>query len=400
MAHMKNTDRRVSRQGSRARFGVLTGATARRRHYAQWLRLQLNQIPSDSEQSLLHVTDWQSLEPSLSGGISPEVEAEVDRLNAACPVPAVPSPAQSTIGEPLKSLDIHKEARPEEPAAMQGVPVEANVMISSPTRTEESLSLPRSSPITDLIEDLPVPSPAKTVLYQDPTEHPPTMSSETVEEFMVPVAMAKSVVAEPTPSSDMEVEHTIIRVALPRPPTATVKCPRKQFRPRRIQRTEPPLCQKNPKLSALQEICKWQTRVDPLLPLAPFTVLVREAMRNWGDFRITRDAVLALRCGTEQYIVDTLQGVNLLSMHWDHCTLQPKDVRMVHWIRNEDELVLITEEAKEGVQQDFQDYRAKRMSLVEAVQVETERRRKLCIMALNRWEVQRQQVNACTLSQS
>ena len=98
------------------------------------------------------------------------------------------------------------------------MPVEANVVISSPTRTEEILSLPRSPPVADLIEDLPVPSPAETVLYQEPAELTSTVSAETVKEYNVPVAMAKSVVAEPTPSSSMEVEHTSIRVALPCPP--------------------------------------------------------------------------------------------------------------------------------------------------------------------------------------
>ena len=322
MAHTKNTDRRVSRQGTRARFGVHTGATSRQRHYAQWLRLQTNQIPSDREQSSLHITDWQSLETSLPRGISPEVEAEADRLNAACPVPIVPSPTRETIGELLDSLNLQEEARPEEPPVLR-VPVEANVIVNSQARTEETLSLPRSPLAAELVEDIPVPSPAETVLYNDNGDTLPTVSTETVEEFNIPVAMAKGVVAEPTPSSDVEAEHTIIRVALPRPPTAVVKCPRKQFRPRKIQRAELPPRQRNPKLSALQEIQKWQTRVDPLLPLAPFTVLVRDAMRNWGDFRITRDAILALtlRCGTEQNIVDTLQGANLLCMHRDHCTL-------------------------------------------------------------------------------
>ena len=258
MAHTKNTDRRVSRQGRRARFGVHTGATAQRRHYAQRLHLQLNQIPSDSEQSPLHVTDWQSLKPSLLGGTSSEIEAEVDRLNAACPVPAVPSPVQTTIGELLSSLDLHEEARPEAPPAMQGVPVEANVVISSPARMEETLSLPRSPPVADLIEDLPAPSPAETVLYHDDRTPSPNVVAETVEEFTIPVAIAKSVVAELTPSSsEVKTGFTHTRVALPRPPTAAVKCPRKQFRPRKTQRAEPPPRWKNPKLSALQEICKW-----------------------------------------------------------------------------------------------------------------------------------------------
>ena len=123
-------------------------------------------------------------------------------------------------------------------------------------------------------------------------------------------------------------------------------------------------------------------------------------MSSWGNFRITRDAILALRCAVEQYVVDTLQGANLLCMHHDHCTLQPKDIRMTRHIRDEDETIGMTEEAKESVRQDFRDYRSKKMSLVDAVKAETARRRKLRVMAKNRWEAQRRQVNARTLSRS
>ena len=71
---------------------------------------------------------------------------------------------------------------------------------------------------------------------------------------------------------------------------------------------------------------------------------------------------------------------------------------MVRQIRDEDETIGITEEARESVWKDFRDYRSKRMSLVEAVRVEMERCRKLCVMARNRWEVQKKQVIARTLS--
>ena len=150
-----------------------------------------------------------------------------------------------------------------------------------------------------------------------------------------------------------------------------------------MERAEPPPHPKKKSLSTLQEKRKWQTRVDPLLPLIPFTTLVREFINEWGNIRITRDAVLALRCGTGQYIADTLQGANLLCMHRDRCTLQPKDVRMARRVRGEDDTVGITEKAWEGVRKDFSKYHVKRMSLIEVVRIETERRRKLCQMVKN-----------------
>ena len=263
---------------------------------------------------------------------------------------------------------------------------------------EDTLSLPpRSNFEAGMIEDLPVPSPAETVLYDGNANLIPAVTSETVSETPLPQALvmiAKSVTATHTPSPEPEVEHTRNIVARPCQPTTAVKCPRKQFRPRKVERAEPPPRPKKKSLRALQEIRKWQTRVDPLLPLTPFTALVREFIKEWGNFRITRDAVLALRCGTNQYLVDTLHGANLLCMHRDRCTLQPKDMRMARRVRREDDMVGITEEAREGIHKDFREYHAKRMSLIEAVRVETERRRKLRKMAKNRWQAQRRAVNA------
>ena len=262
MVRTKNTDRRVYRQGQRARFRVHTGTAARRHHYQQKLRLQINQIPSDDESSPLHESDWQSLEPSLPGGISPKVEKVVDRMNAVCPIPAVPSPTHQTIGELLMSLNVQEEASPEETPSAPAVPIEANIIMASPARTEETLSFLQSSAVDNLIEDLPIPSPTETVLYDENGRLSPTVTAETVEEFSIPV-MAESVLAKPTPSS----ETVVTQIARPCSSTAAVKCPRKQYRPRKVQRAEPSPRRRRPQLSALQEIRKWQTRVDPLLPL-------------------------------------------------------------------------------------------------------------------------------------
>ena len=246
-------------------------------------------------------------------------------------------------------------------------------------------------------EDLLVPSPAEAVLYDGNANFIPAVTSETASETSLPqtpVMIAKSVTATCTTSPEPEVEHIRNIVARPFQPTAAVKCPRKQFRPRKVERAEPPPCPRKKSLSTLQEIRKWQTRVDPLLPLTPFTALVRDFIKEWGYFRITRDAVLALRCGTEQYLMDTLQGANLFCMHRDRCKLQPKDVRMARRVRGEDDMLGITEEAWEGICKDFREYYAKRMSLIEAVGVETERRRKLHQMAKKCWQAQRRAVNA------
>ena len=248
-----------------------------------------------------------------------------------------------------------------------------------------------------MIKDLPIPSPAETVLYDNNGNLTATVHSETVSEITtIPLLMAKSVTVNPTPYQEPEGVNTRKIVAKLHQPTAAVKCPQKQFRPKKVQRAAPPPHPKRKALSALLEIRKWKTKMDPLLPLTSFTALVREYMSKWGSNRITRMAILALRCGVEQYLVDTLQGANLLCMHKDHCTLQPKDICMTRRIRNKDDTMGMTEEAKEGIQKDFREYKHIRMSLVEAMRVETERNRKLPQIAKNCWEVQRRVANAKT----
>ena len=99
-------------------------------------------------------------------------------MNAACPIPAVPSPAHQTIGELLSGLDVQDKADPEETPSTQGVPVKATAIVTSPARTEDTLSLPCSPTMDEMTEDLPVPSPAETVFYNENAE--PTVSAETV----------------------------------------------------------------------------------------------------------------------------------------------------------------------------------------------------------------------------
>ena len=60
---------------------------------------------------------------------------------------------------------------------------------------------------------------------------------------------------------------------------------------------------------------------------------------NRGPYRITREAILALRTSVEDYLVTTLEGANLACMHRSRCTLAPQDIRLYSRLRGEDEKV-------------------------------------------------------------
>ena len=136
MAHVKYSARRASRQGRRARFGAPTGAAAQNRHYQLHFQPRRNQIPSDDKETPLPAANWQDLEPSLPEGSSPPVEAVVNFWNGGCPLPA-PSPVGPSIGELLKDLDVSDKATPgeESPTSPVPVPIDAQVVVSSPVRT-------------------------------------------------------------------------------------------------------------------------------------------------------------------------------------------------------------------------------------------------------------------------
>ena len=137
-----------------------------------------------------------------------------------------------------------KQLQEKSPASPVPAPIDAQVMVSSPARTEDTLSLPPRSPFeVGMTQELLVPSPPETVLHDGNANVIPAVNSETVSETplpQTPVMIAKSVTATCTPSPEPEVEHIRNIVASPFQPTVAVKCPRKQFRPRKVERAEPP----------------------------------------------------------------------------------------------------------------------------------------------------------------
>ena len=112
--------------------------------------------------------------------------------------------------------------------------------------------------------------------------------------------------------------------------------------------------------------------------------VVRDILNLQGPYRITRDAILALRTMVEDYLVTTLEGANLACMHRNRCTLAPQDICLYRRIKGEDEQIGETLESQEARRRDWAKYKEGRLTLVEATVLDKEQRRKLRAMLIKR----------------
>ena len=67
--------------------------------------------------------------------------------------------------------------------------------------------------------------------------------------------------------------------------------------------------------SSLLDIRKYQTEVKPIFLWLPFVRIVHELLYNRGPYKITREAIEALRTVGEGYLLECLEGANLAYMH-------------------------------------------------------------------------------------
>ena len=94
-----------------------------------------------------------------------------------------------------------------------------------------------------------------------------------------------------------------------------------------------------PGLRALQEIRKYQTSTNLLIPKAPFQRLVREVLQSvtTGEttFRLQPMAVLAIQEASEAYLTGLFDDTNLCAIHGKRVTIMPKDLHLARRIRGE-----------------------------------------------------------------
>ena len=149
------------------------------------------------------------------------------------------------------------------------------------------------------------------------------------------------------------------------------KCPRKKFRRQKEVTTEV----KPPKrLTALQE-----SSYQDILPFATLARVIRELSSDLllPEMWFTRKAIQAFRSGTEAYLLEIFEKAKFACRHAGHCTLQPKDIRVVRRILDHDVTMGCTDMAMEGWQRDILKYKAKRITYKQAKTKEATRRAKL-----------------------
>ena len=78
---------------------------------------------------------------------------------------------------------------------------------------------------------------------------------------------------------------------------------------------------------ALRQIRKYQKSYELLIRKIPFQRLVREvAQKISRDLRFQSTALLALQEAAEDYLVRMFEDVNLIAIHCNRVTIQPKDI--------------------------------------------------------------------------
>ena len=85
-------------------------------------------------------------------------------------------------------------------------------------------------------------------------------------------------------------------------------------------------------------------------------------------------------------MVEVLSGGNLACMHRDRCTLAPKDIRLFRRLRGDVDKLGEAPETEEARAKDWARYRKGRLTVAEAVVLDTNRRKKLRQLAKLRRE--------------
>ena len=76
-----------------------------------------------------------------------------------------------------------------------------------------------------------------------------------------------------------------------------------------------------------------QSTTHNLIPNAPFCRLLREIIQQNGDFRITPQAIAALRESAEVYTVSILEDAYKITGNRKQVTLQPRDIHLLMLLR-------------------------------------------------------------------
>ena len=93
-----------------------------------------------------------------------------------------------------------------------------------------------------------------------------------------------------------------------------------------------------PGTKALREIRHYQKSTDLLLRKIPFQRFVREILADItkkDDWRVSKNAMLALQEAAESHLIGLFEDTNLLAIHAKRVTIMPKDLHLARRIRGD-----------------------------------------------------------------
>ena len=169
----------------------------------------------------------------------------------------------------------------------------------------------------------------------------------------------------------------------PAPPTAATKCPRPEFHALHEEVTRRRKSRAKP-ASALRDIRKYQTEVKPIFPWLHFVRIIHKLLYNRGPYKITREAIEALRMVGENYLLECLEGANLACMHWSRCTVCAKDICLFRRLRGDVDSFGEEADSAEARKANWEKYREGCLTVEEAMVMDTNRWQKLRTLARRR----------------
>lgn len=88
---------------------------------------------------------------------------------------------------------------------------------------------------------------------------------------------------------------------------------------------------------AIDEIRHYQSTVHNLIPFENFSRLVREIGQDYKtDLNFTKDAILALQCASEDYLVTLFRQSQICANHGGRIAIKPKDFQLARYLKQYD----------------------------------------------------------------
>lgn len=94
------------------------------------------------------------------------------------------------------------------------------------------------------------------------------------------------------------------------------------------------------KLNAIDRVTEEQLKYDHVIGRKPMVAIIKDLLRDYGDYRCDREAVDAIRCASEQFLVELFENANRFAIHRKKVSVNCDDIVLTQELN--DRIKLIT----------------------------------------------------------